>query len=106
MPITKVEANEKFTIKVLKAGKEYVQDMERDQIFVNVGVFNSKKVQVATRRFGYELETTSEEITADLEKFVKNYNNEYKFALSQKVEDEAQDQADATIRDIEDLELS
>lgn len=106
MPKNKVETTEKFTLKVLKSGKEYVQDIERDQIFVVVGIFNSKKEKVSEKRFGYELELTTEEITTDLEKVITNYNNEYKFNLSQKSEDDAHAQADETLRELEDLELS
>lgn len=100
------EKIDKFTIKVKKAGKEYVQDSGRDQIFLLVDILNGKKAVVETRRIGFPLDASQEEIEIELEKLVTNYNNEYKFSLKQKVEDEAHAQADETIRNLEGLELS
>lgn len=96
---------EVFTAKVVETGKEFVQDSNRDQIFLVVKVSNSIGKTVETRRFGYDLDTSEDEIKTDLDKFIQNYTNEYRFGLKQKVEDIAHEQADEVIDSLKGLEL-
>lgn len=105
MPKVKNPIDEVFRLVVKESGKEYVQDSGSDQIFVVVMVKDSSDITVETRRLGFPLETTAEEVQEELKKFIKNYNSEYHFRLKQKALDEKQENADNVIESLKDLEI-
>lgn len=85
----------KAKIKIITRGR--IVDDGSEFLEAHLEIKNGKDV-VEVRKFAYPLETTEEEITADLEKFMATYESDIALAAETKVSDKLNTKAEKTIQ--------
>lgn len=94
-----------YSIKIQSVEKSsYVQTGE-DFLDVTVGIYDGKKL-VDTRKYGYAIEATKEDILADLQKVVETYSLEQETKVEQAEVDARYAQADETIESLTGEKIS
>ena len=94
-----------YSIKIQSVEKSsYVQTGE-DFLDVTVGIYDGKKI-VDTRKYGYAIEATKEDILADLQKVVETYSLEQETKVEQAEVDARYAQADETIESLTGEKIS
>jgi hypothetical protein len=95
-----------YTAKIIEIKKDMYQFSQEPFIDVTVAILNDSGESVEVKKFAYKADTTEAEITADLEKMLDTYVLELAQAEEQKVSNELNAKADATIEALKDAEIS
>ena len=93
-----------YALHVKRASKETHIADNTPFLEVEVEVKDGKKA-VETRKFGYPLGTSAEDVDLDLSKFLLTYTGEQEAAVEDKKRQEEEDAAQETITSISGLEI-
>jgi len=90
-------------LKITSTNKEYIQSEGGNALVVSFVIIDDKD-QVEYKRI-FPLESTPEAIKAELSKALETYLSEKKQAEKQRIMDEKEDAADATLAELTDFQL-
>lgn len=93
------------TLKVKKIEKFDIQAQNDTVLDVTVGIIDNGQ-EIEERRLNFPLNTTKDELTAELSKFISNYNVEVQQAVENAERDAAHAQADEVIGEMTDMEIT
>jgi hypothetical protein len=88
-----------YSFRIVSAEREFVQDAGAEHIAVDVEILKNEEF-FETKRFGYALETTKEEILAELTRLCETLESDERIAVETAERAAAESTANATINSL------